>query len=380
MHSASCGAPLLRRQQGGKRPADAPSRAIQQQEDGKRPRTLSVAELRPAAETPGAGPAVGPTGADVHRTLLRIIRLSPEQKLHLNLIHERWQNRQWHPDRLDRTHHVCPTAPELADILGAAVRCGYARKFEGDDGTWEPVNIRYGLTDLGLASLAAPTATAVTATSTVTMMSKLDAVRHAMAKQDGPARSKKLKGMHADRHMDTPRKRLWQDIARKDIPKAQRSFQQSYKVTVRNAFVAAQACAKEIKKRTLESRKRAKETQLRSKKIMREMLTFWRKHDKEVRGAKNKVEKVKTMTKKQETEIREAQWQQKKYNVLIVQVELCAHFMQNKGQMNTEFAKVQACILNKATSSILGLGLHFDHCLLVTQPYSTPHRRVMCST
>ena len=60
------------------------------------------------------------------------------------------------------------------------------------------------------------------------------------------------------------------------------------------------------------------------------MMMYWRRNEKIEREKSKKEEKVKAEQKKMDDELREAKRQQRKFNYLIAQTELYAHFMQNK--------------------------------------------------
>ena len=88
--------------------------------------------------------------------------------------------------------------------------------------------------------------------------------------------------------IDPQRQKLWVIMARKDIPRAAKMHAVGRKNMLRNVSVAAAVCAKEIRKRAIESKRTAKETNARAKKIMREMLQFWRKQEREERGPRSR--------------------------------------------------------------------------------------------
>jgi hypothetical protein len=71
----------------------------------------------------------------------------------------------------------------------------------------------------------------------------------------------------------TMRPSLWVAMARRDVPRGHRAWEQSRKTVSRNCHVIATSCVKEIRRRGQESRNTSKETVARAKKMMREMLT-----------------------------------------------------------------------------------------------------------
>ena len=61
-----------------------------------------------------------------------------------------------------------------------------------------------------------------------------------------------------------------------------------------------------------------------------QVLAFWRQNEKFERENRKKAEKAAIEQRKHEDELREARRQQRKFNFLITQTELYAHFMQNQ--------------------------------------------------
>eukprot|EP00124_Ichthyophonus_hoferi_P003882 Ihof_evm1s373 gene=Ihof_evmTU1s373 len=132
------------------------------------------------------------------------------------------------------------------------------------------------------------------------------------------------------------RKRLWQQIVRRDIPKGYSQMVRTHNTTVANARKYALICQKEllmrkdIRRMGSKSTRMTKETQGRARRLMKEVLGYWRKHEKEERENRRKAEKEALERQKMEDERREAKRQQKKLNFLITQTELYAHFMGGK--------------------------------------------------
>ena len=60
------------------------------------------------------------------------------------------------------------------------------------------------------------------------------------------------------------------------------------------------------------------------------MQLFWRKYDKTERDGRRKAERAANEQRKAEEELKEAKRQQRKFNFLITQTELYAHFMHSK--------------------------------------------------
>ncbi|KAJ1826827.1 putative DNA helicase ino80, partial [Coemansia sp. RSA 2599] len=73
-----------------------------------------------------------------------------------------------------------------------------------------------------------------------------------------------------------------------------------------------------------------KDLQMRARRSMREMLLFWKRHEKEEREMRKRAEKEAAEKLKLEEEAREARRQARKLNFLITQTELYSHFIGSK--------------------------------------------------
>jgi DNA helicase INO80 len=173
--------------------------------------------------------------------------------------------------------------------------------------------------------------------------------------------------------VDSHRQKLWVLMARKDIPKAQKAHGMNKKTMLRNVAVVAMTCAKETRKKAIDSKRTAKETHARAKKIMREMLQFWRKYEKE--GSSGGGTRVRrdgggkpgggggardlAAQKRKEAEAIEAKRQARKFDYLVTQTELYAHFLGNKLKGKANGANPadpkQSDILQSLASSSAGL-------------------------
>jgi DNA helicase INO80 len=92
----------------------------------------------------------------------------------------------------------------------------------------------------------------------------------------------------------------------------------------------AHMCLTPAKKPFIKTTKSSKETSLKSKRLMRDMLVFWRKNEKEERDVRKRAEKEAVDRAKEEEERREASRQARKLEFLISQTELYSHFVGNK--------------------------------------------------
>jgi DNA helicase INO80 len=76
--------------------------------------------------------------------------------------------------------------------------------------------------------------------------------------------------------------------------------------------------------------KATKDVQAKSKRLMREMLVFWKRNEKEERDVRKRENKEAADRAKVEEEKREAARQARKLEFLISQTELYSHFVGNK--------------------------------------------------
>ena len=87
-------------------------------------------------------------------------------------------------------------------------------------------------------------------------------------------------------------KRAWQNIVKKDIPKAYRMYQKFKADQENNNKKLSQNCLKEVRKRAVRTQRMAKESVMRARKLTKEMAHYWRKRDKEMADTKRKREKL----------------------------------------------------------------------------------------
>lgn len=123
---------------------------------------------------------------------------------------------------------------------------------------------------------------------------------------------------------------IWKDLARRDIPKVCRVQQASLTTKQSNLRKTAQLAAKEAQRWKLRTNKNVKDTQARAKRCMREMMTFWKRNEREERDSRRRAEREAIEHAKREEENREAKRQARKLNFLISQTELYSHFIGRK--------------------------------------------------
>lgn len=92
----------------------------------------------------------------------------------------------------------------------------------------------------------------------------------------------------------------------------------------------AHMCLAPARKPLVKTTKSSKETFVKSKRLMRDMLVFWRKNEREERDVRKRAEKEAVDRAKEEEEKREAARQARKLEFLISQTELYSHFVENK--------------------------------------------------
>ncbi|TGZ81038.1 hypothetical protein EX30DRAFT_306724 [Ascodesmis nigricans] len=123
---------------------------------------------------------------------------------------------------------------------------------------------------------------------------------------------------------------IWRDIARKEIPRLARTQQAMLSIKQANLRKTAQLASKEAQRWKLRTTKNIKDTQARAKRCMREMLTFWKRNEREEREMRRRADKEAVERAKREEEKREATRQARKLNFLISQTELYSHFIGRK--------------------------------------------------
>ncbi|XP_072977502.1 chromatin-remodeling ATPase INO80 isoform X1 [Typha angustifolia] len=124
--------------------------------------------------------------------------------------------------------------------------------------------------------------------------------------------------------------KVWMSIARRDIPKHHRIFMNFHKKQLADAKRCSETCQREVKLKVSRSFKLMRGAAIRTRKLARDMLIFWKRVDKEQAELRKKEERDAAEALKREEELREARRQQQRLNFLLSQTELYSHFMQNK--------------------------------------------------
>lgn len=150
--------------------------------------------------------------------------------------------------------------------------------------------------------------------------------------------------------LEENQRKVWVSLARKDIPKvrhgtSRRLLYRRFIVFISQAYKLQSAgfqtkllqtkklahlLSTHAKKPNVRTIATTKLTQVKSKRLMREMLVFWRKHDREEKDLRKKAERAQVDRAKAEEEKREAQRQARKLEFLISQTELYSHFVGSK--------------------------------------------------
>ncbi|KAF8584484.1 hypothetical protein K439DRAFT_1566811 [Ramaria rubella] len=130
--------------------------------------------------------------------------------------------------------------------------------------------------------------------------------------------------------LEEAQRRVWLTIARKDVVRAYKYHASGHMVKNGHHKRLASMAASQARKSCTRTPKSAKETQTRAKRLMREMLVFWKKNEREERDVRKRAEKEAVDRAKEEEEKREAARQARKLEFLISQTELYSHFVGNK--------------------------------------------------
>ncbi|XP_049544407.1 chromatin-remodeling ATPase INO80-like [Anopheles darlingi] len=137
--------------------------------------------------------------------------------------------------------------------------------------------------------------------------------------------------------MNIRRRRMWQQMAKKELGKVQRAKVNNHRDTLINCRRVAVLCMRVARQKAMQSQKLMKDTIWRAKRLTREMQLYWKRYDKVERETKRRMEREAEEQRKIDVEMVEAKRQQRKLNFLITQTELYAHFMSRKlGNVSAE--------------------------------------------
>ncbi|RKO95816.1 hypothetical protein CAUPRSCDRAFT_12482, partial [Caulochytrium protostelioides] len=124
--------------------------------------------------------------------------------------------------------------------------------------------------------------------------------------------------------------RIWRALAVHEIPLAAKIMQQTIAIRENNARKLAHTAKRDWSRWKAYHVKLNRDVPLRSKRLMREMLLFWKRNEREEREMRKRAEREALEKLRQQEEEREARRQARKLNFLISQTELYSHFVSHK--------------------------------------------------
>ncbi|XP_021956408.1 chromatin-remodeling ATPase INO80 isoform X2 [Folsomia candida] len=130
--------------------------------------------------------------------------------------------------------------------------------------------------------------------------------------------------------MNLKRKKIYLNISKKEVPKAQRTIFSTHKDELAIRRKLAHACSKVVRQKAIQSQKTAKESVWRAKRLTREMQAFWKQADRVEKENKKRKDKEDEEQRKQDVEVLEAKRLQQNLNFLITETELYAHLTTRK--------------------------------------------------
>ncbi|XP_045175663.2 chromatin-remodeling ATPase INO80-like [Mercenaria mercenaria] len=154
-------------------------------------------------------------------------------------------------------------------------------------------------------------------------------------KEKGLGKEKKLTPEQAE----AKRRRIWVNIAKKEIPKAQKQKVSARKEMLQTLKKISMQSMREVRRAAIQSQKQTKDSQSKARRLAREMMVYWKRFEKVEKDHRKRVEKEALEKRKMDLEMSEARRQQRKLNFLITQTELYAHFMARKITGESETAK-----------------------------------------
>ncbi|VVC24393.1 Helicase superfamily 1/2, ATP-binding domain,Helicase, C-terminal,P-loop containing nucleoside [Cinara cedri] len=155
------------------------------------------------------------------------------------------------------------------------------------------------------------------------------------------------------------RKKLWLHMSKKEMGKIHRMKNNNHKEILITCRRTAQSCMKHLRQKAIQSQKNMKENIWRAKRLTREMLTYWKRYDRNERETRKKQEKEAEEQRKMDVELMEVKRQQRKLNFLITQTELYAHFMSKK--LGQSSAEEQLRILNQLDEEKIPRLMHIEN-------------------
>ena len=137
-------------------------------------------------------------------------------------------------------------------------------------------------------------------------------------------------------------KRNWVTMMKKDLPRGFKLRQSSVKRQVQDCRRLADLCRKEVRNDVIKNERELQKAPQGLKKLVREMLTFYRKLDKQNADLKKQADRAAAEKQKRDEEEREKKRQAQRLNFLLSQTELYSHFMSKKLGLPSEPADPSA--------------------------------------
>ncbi|KAH9946815.1 P-loop containing nucleoside triphosphate hydrolase protein [Amylocystis lapponica] len=130
------------------------------------------------------------------------------------------------------------------------------------------------------------------------------------------------------RALEEAQRKVWMNIARKDIGRVYKYHNQGYAVRRQQLSRVSHAASLAARKPFSRTAKSTKDTQAKSKRLMREMLVFWKKNEKEEKEVRRREQKEAI--------------DRAKLEFLISQTELYSHFVGNNRRLEGDGAETDA--------------------------------------
>lgn len=124
---------------------------------------------------------------------------------------------------------------------------------------------------------------------------------------------------------------IWRDISRRDASRVTRNMKLITKVRKSNAKKLSQLIHKESKKWNMKTTKQFKDLQIRARRGLREMSSYWKKNIRDEKDTKRKREKEVLDNAKRQQDMKEKERQNKQLEFLLKQSEIVSSFIAKKG-------------------------------------------------
>ncbi|KAG1854090.1 P-loop containing nucleoside triphosphate hydrolase protein [Suillus tomentosus] len=173
-------------------------------------------------------------------------------------------------------------------------------------------------------SASRPVLPALTATSVVYELDDIIPPLKRAKKIDENAVAKRLKTL------EEAQKKVWTNITRREVAKVYKYAAMGYQALQGQLKRLAALSSIQARRPFTKTAKAQKDVQAKGKHLMREMLVFWKKNERDERDVRKREQKEAIDRAKVEEEKREAARQVRKLEFLISQTELYSHFVGNK--------------------------------------------------